>query len=791
MTSQDIDKLPFFCVLPWIGLSVSPNGKIHPCCLTTHTEFGDLTKTDLHSAYNSERFKHVRKEMLEGKYPYECSSCIEGEKINGYALRKHKNHLLKTSIPLILENSNIETGSLSKVIIKDTDIRFSNTCNFKCKMCCSIFSSRHAVDNKEKIVDHSSEIFEKTKECFNSVELCYFAGGEPFLMDKTYEVIDIISKRADYENIDVGFSTNLSVMQFKDYKTIEVLKKLKKVTLNCSLDGIGAVGEFIREGSNFNTFVDNSRLVKKECPHVKLGLHTVVSIYNVFDIPNMIEWIGNFKNIDSGLFSKPYFNFWSTNFVGGHPEMDIRNLDDENKEAVRSLYRETLKKYEGKNEGGFDFTVKLNTILTYIDGAPTYPFDKCIERMKGKEGYECVKFLNNIDLKIIKKSFTKKNLNGEYFCSSPFVNMSIYPDGLVYPCCKRGGGNAFGNIFKESIEDIWNGTSFTEMRKLMLDNIPCEFCNDCYNTSKTAISTQIQTNKGWLKYIEDNIQDIYEDGKFNIKHVKYLRIVPSFDCNLACRSCFPSDSSRWRKELNLDPFPDNSKKIYENIKKNIDLTNITVLSISGGEPFLNDVSYNLLKDISSSLSVRCCINTNLSILSHHENNFIDVIKTFKNRNNVTLSISLDEIEKNSEYVRYGTNWNNLLKNIDLLKNNCPEINILIWTVVSNYNIFRIPDIFNWVDFNIRPFFKNFEMQLSMLESPKELSIKILPEYLKNAIENKFSKSENKQFLMKRESILNFMKSKEYDKNLFEKFIVHVRKYDIQRNQYFLELFLDE
>lgn len=352
---MSIPQKTYFCAMPWLGLSVSPNGWAHPCCLITHTSFGDLITDDLKTVYNSEMFKTIRLNMMNDVYPTQCDICLKGEKLNGYTLRKTKNNLLAKYVDEALANTDKTTGELSKITIMDTDIRFSNVCNFQCKMCCGRFSSRH---NKGKVTPHSTTIFEKTKECFDTVKYCYFAGGEPFLMKETYDTIELLKKRKDFSEIEFGFSTNLSVLKFNNNDVIEVLKGLKKCVVNCSLDGLGEVGEKIRVGSNFEVFKSNIMRVRKET-NVGLNVHCVVSRDNVMEIPELIEWVESFKYYN-GMLEKNVIGNFSCNFVGGKKDMCIKGMSAEEKRLVNDKYEKWM---VGKNGKGCD---KLKNIMRYM-----------------------------------------------------------------------------------------------------------------------------------------------------------------------------------------------------------------------------------------------------------------------------------------------------------------------------------------------------------------------------------------------------------------------------------------
>ena len=51
-------------------------------------------------------------------------------------------------------------------------------------------------------------------------------------------------------------------------------------------------------------------------------------------------------------------------------------------------------------------------------------------------------------------------------CILPWVSVAIMPDGNVYPCCMSMHGTAMGNVNESSLEEIWNGEKYNELRKM-------------------------------------------------------------------------------------------------------------------------------------------------------------------------------------------------------------------------------------------------------------------------------------------------------------------------------------
>jgi len=73
------------------------------------------------------------------------------------------------------------------------------------------------------------------------------------------------------------------------------------------------------------------------------------------------------------------------------------------------------------------------------------------------------------------------NVFKPHFCGRPFVWLHILADGRVVPCCMNYSLNwTWGNLFEQSLEEIWNSEKrrMYILRQLGLERggIPCKYC---------------------------------------------------------------------------------------------------------------------------------------------------------------------------------------------------------------------------------------------------------------------------------------------------------------------------
>jgi radical SAM protein with 4Fe4S-binding SPASM domain len=289
------------CAVPWIHLNFEPNGKVVPCCLTSHYNYfaGDLNTQPIDAIWNSNNMKKLRKEMLNGIEPEICSTCFSKEKVTGESGRIHHNKEFKNvlkDIPIITEAD----GTCNKMELKYWDFRFSNLCNMKCRSCGPRYSSAWVPDAKklgytdqEKVWNIES-VEDKTnydflKDQVQHVQKIYFAGGEPLLMPEHWQTLDLLVENKRFD-VKISYNTNASTLTYGKKNAIDYWKQWEfgKIEVWPSIDEFGPRAELIRSGTVWTKVEENLiELSKLENILVRPGM--TVGAWNVFRLPELIN----------------------------------------------------------------------------------------------------------------------------------------------------------------------------------------------------------------------------------------------------------------------------------------------------------------------------------------------------------------------------------------------------------------------------------------------------------------------------------------------------------------------
>lgn len=306
-----------FCILPWIHTYVNADGAVLPCCIGNQSApLGNAQTESIVNIWNNEKYKNLRTKMLAGEECSECSACYEMERRGvGSTRESHNRNFDYIKHFNIVKNTNAD-GSLNEFSLKYFDVRWSNICNFKCRSCSATYSSSWATednshnDYKRKVFifaggDNNDNLYDQFLPYLPGVEKFYFAGGEPLITDKHYEILKYLIEIGNTD-VKLVYNTNLSNLEFKGTSVLDLWNKFSKVEIRASLDSWGERAEYIRDGTKWNEVEENIRLINLECPSVKMQINSTVSVFNISTIPEFVDYLTSKNLFDSNTFD-PYF----------------------------------------------------------------------------------------------------------------------------------------------------------------------------------------------------------------------------------------------------------------------------------------------------------------------------------------------------------------------------------------------------------------------------------------------------------------------------------------------------
>jgi sulfatase maturation enzyme AslB (radical SAM superfamily) len=157
------------------------------------------------------------------------------------------------------------------------------------------------------------ELFEFITNNIKEIKEIEFAGGEPFLINDYFKIINIL-KDNNNRNVKLRFHTNCSTLHVKGQYIPDLLKGFKNIFIMCSVDGYKKANDYSRKGSVYSKIIKNMLQLKKDLPHAYIRLVPTVSILTIYSLPFLyIDLLANniinYKDISlRPLYGPKYLN---------------------------------------------------------------------------------------------------------------------------------------------------------------------------------------------------------------------------------------------------------------------------------------------------------------------------------------------------------------------------------------------------------------------------------------------------------------------------------------------------
>jgi len=277
-------KSDTLCMAPWVHTYLSPQTERRMCCasrepaqnfrqyIDTKNGTGRYIPITLDQHWNSEHMKSVRRRMMAGETLPECDVCNK-KLLNTDVYRDYFWHLFRHRYEEAMQRTD-QSGHTEMQPIS-WDYRFSNLCNFKCRMCGDMLSSSWETEERQhemidwgnpqnnwlrpeirrQITDfQETQIEQEFAQAVEQhrVEEVYWVGGEPLMYEQHWRYMPRIIELGDGPKVYARYNTNLSRVKYKGldlYK--DILINLRDWQICASLDATGRTGEYIRTGLDY------------------------------------------------------------------------------------------------------------------------------------------------------------------------------------------------------------------------------------------------------------------------------------------------------------------------------------------------------------------------------------------------------------------------------------------------------------------------------------------------------------------------------------------------------------
>jgi sulfatase maturation enzyme AslB (radical SAM superfamily) len=230
-----------------------------------------MTNNPGFNSYNelqsSDWLAELKDEMSRDAWPVECQRCKTTEQESNISVRL----------------DSIKRDKIFKKIRKDYLIVggvLDNVCNSGCLTCNADHSTKiGSLTNKKYIkINNADRFWSLSQERIVHLDI---NGGEPSYSKNYKHLLANLPNNVKSVRLNTNCSTVLDELLPLKARGIDV-------TVTVSLDGIGAVHDFVRWPIKWVKFYKN--LMTYKTMPVKLNLWTTVSVLNVDDLPNIVAF---------------------------------------------------------------------------------------------------------------------------------------------------------------------------------------------------------------------------------------------------------------------------------------------------------------------------------------------------------------------------------------------------------------------------------------------------------------------------------------------------------------------
>jgi sulfatase maturation enzyme AslB (radical SAM superfamily) len=309
------------CMAPWTHTYLSPQTERRMCCasrepaqnfeqyIDTAAGTGRYIPITLEQHWNSDHMRSVRRRMMTGEILPECAVCNE-KLLNTDVYRSYFWGLFGHKYEQAMASTAPDGSTTMRPV--SWDYRFSNLCNFKCRMCGDMLSSSWETEEKKhNMVDWSNpknnwmrpEIKREITKFQDAqieaefaqavedhrVEEIYWVGGEPLMYEQHWRYMKRIIELGDGHRLYARYNTNLSRVEYGDCDLyLDLLAHIRDWQICASIDGTGKIGEYIRTGLAWPVFIENFKRGLEIAKHRRqMRFDFTLTLPGLFEVESM------------------------------------------------------------------------------------------------------------------------------------------------------------------------------------------------------------------------------------------------------------------------------------------------------------------------------------------------------------------------------------------------------------------------------------------------------------------------------------------------------------------------
>jgi MoaA/NifB/PqqE/SkfB family radical SAM enzyme len=337
------------CINVYKGLRYTNSGDVQFCCksdMFLDDKDGNKAQIYTHTleeAQNGNLAVEIREDLERGVKHKNCQKCWDEEEAGISSKR-------------ILDNQRAirywgERYLNDKVVSPEiVEFNFGTICNLKCRICGPWSSSRWNSEFYELLAgedypkehhdnqvslwqgnwEDDSPAWDNISKSIGNLRHIDFYGGEPFLVDRNWEILKQNVENGNSSNQYIHFNTNGTRYEEEH---IEILKSYRRINISLSIDDMGERFNYQRHPANWDIVNENLKKFKEleeEFPQFEVMVCVTVNNLNLWYIPELVNYFDSM-----GI---PYY----INYLHYPSHYNISNLKQDVKPLVAQKYDEAM-----------------------------------------------------------------------------------------------------------------------------------------------------------------------------------------------------------------------------------------------------------------------------------------------------------------------------------------------------------------------------------------------------------------------------------------------------------------
>lgn len=309
-----------FCNIPWFEININNDGSYDLCgCQndkiqgTPLGQVHNIRSVPIEKYWNGDRMKEARLRKLGDVPDSMCRMCQAKDAV-GYQSSRVKENIKSVIFSEafdrsyeqspnfhLFEHSQLNAGETTNAPVS-LHVNLGHTCNFACRMCNPVWSTKLQTEYKQLgwiKSDHAFGHWTDDPQGWNNftnflknygqgIKVVHIIGGEVEFIPKFHELVDYFISQGWASTVNLSFTTNGSVDYSKYY---DKFSQYRRCEIGISIESVDPIGDYIRQGGNVDKIMqDISHMHAQRTSNMQFVIRTVPSLLSLPTYANLIKW---------------------------------------------------------------------------------------------------------------------------------------------------------------------------------------------------------------------------------------------------------------------------------------------------------------------------------------------------------------------------------------------------------------------------------------------------------------------------------------------------------------------